>query len=292
MNLRPLLLPFLLYRQIPRSSSSLYSSIMGKAPKSGGVRKFYAVRRGRRTGIFDSWDQVARSVNGYSGAEHKSFKSKEEAEHWLNEGKRRSGSGLGTAEAHEDEMRRRHGSPSSSSDDDSSSPSQPPSTSSPLVIHIDGSALSNGTASSRAGIGVWFSHNHPDNLAEPLPPHLGPHTNNRAELYAAYRALEVVIPREDGKRVVVLRTDSEYTIKIFTEWLPGWKAKNWKRSDGRPVENADMIKLVEGIIEEFKKGGGQVEWEWVRGHADDVGNEGADRLAKQGASGVGVGVLS
>lgn len=46
--------------------------------------KFYAVRRGRKTGIFHSWNQCNKQVHGYSNAEHKSFKTLEEANAYLN----------------------------------------------------------------------------------------------------------------------------------------------------------------------------------------------------------------
>lgn len=42
--------------------------------------KFYAVRKGKKTGIFLTWDECKRQVDGFSGAEYKSFKTREEAE--------------------------------------------------------------------------------------------------------------------------------------------------------------------------------------------------------------------
>lgn len=41
--------------------------------------KVYAVRKGRQTGIFQSWDQCKAQVNGFPGAEFKSFPSEAEA---------------------------------------------------------------------------------------------------------------------------------------------------------------------------------------------------------------------
>lgn len=41
--------------------------------------KFYAVRRGRQTGIFNSWEECKAQIDGYSGAEYKSFKTAAEA---------------------------------------------------------------------------------------------------------------------------------------------------------------------------------------------------------------------
>jgi len=46
-------------------------------------RKFYAVRKGKKIGIFNTWDECKEQVNGYSGAEYKSFTLKEEAEEYI-----------------------------------------------------------------------------------------------------------------------------------------------------------------------------------------------------------------
>ena len=48
-------------------------------------KKFYAVASGKRTGIFDSWDEVKPLTYGVAGALHKSFATREEAERWLAE---------------------------------------------------------------------------------------------------------------------------------------------------------------------------------------------------------------
>ena len=42
-------------------------------------KKVYAVRKGKTEGIFETWDECKASVDGYSGAEYKSFSTKEEA---------------------------------------------------------------------------------------------------------------------------------------------------------------------------------------------------------------------
>lgn len=46
--------------------------------------KFYAVRKGKKTGIFMTWDECKSQVQGYSAAEYKSFKTREEALEYLN----------------------------------------------------------------------------------------------------------------------------------------------------------------------------------------------------------------
>ena len=44
------------------------------------AKKFYAVKRGRSTGVFESWDECRRQVIGFAGASFKGFESREDAE--------------------------------------------------------------------------------------------------------------------------------------------------------------------------------------------------------------------
>lgn len=47
------------------------------------MTKFYAVKKGYKTGVFTSWSECLKNVSGYSGAIYKSFKTKEEAENFI-----------------------------------------------------------------------------------------------------------------------------------------------------------------------------------------------------------------
>jgi len=49
-------------------------------------KKYYAVRSGRQTGIFSTWDECKRLVTGYPGAAYKGFATLEEAQAFLNGG--------------------------------------------------------------------------------------------------------------------------------------------------------------------------------------------------------------
>ena len=98
-------------------------------------------------------------------------------------------------------------------------------------------------------------------------------TNNRMELTAAIEALQALKhPTE-----ITIRTDSEYVRNGITSWIQGWKAKNWRRGKNKPVKNADLWKRLDELA-----GRHVVRWEWVKGHADNPGNERADRLANEG----------
>lgn len=48
------------------------------------AKKIYAVRKGRQTGLFDTWAECQKQTTGFSGAEFKSFATREEAEAFLN----------------------------------------------------------------------------------------------------------------------------------------------------------------------------------------------------------------
>lgn len=98
-------------------------------------------------------------------------------------------------------------------------------------------------------------------------------TNNRMELMAAISALEAL----SCPCKVKLHTDSKYVQQGISEWIHGWKRRNWKTSDGGPVKNEDLWRKLDAAAVLHT-----VEWIWVRGHNGHVGNERADRLANQG----------
>jgi ribonuclease HI len=95
-------------------------------------------------------------------------------------------------------------------------------------------------------------------------------TNNRMELTAAVEALSAL----NRPCRVRLHTDSQYLQRGVTEWLPAWKARNWKRKGGA-LANLELWQKLDGLLARH-----QVEWRWVRGHVGDPDNERVDRLAK------------
>ncbi|KAL6824353.1 ribonuclease H-like domain-containing protein [Trichoderma sp. SZMC 28015] len=97
---------------------------------------------------------------------------------------------------------------------------------------------------------------------------------------AMQRALEIA-PLEQHVRI---HSDSQYSIKCVTEWAIGWKRKNWLTASGEKVKNQDIIRAVLDKIDERNKAGGRTYFQWVKGHATNVGNIAADRLAVRGAN--------
>jgi ribonuclease HI len=146
-----------------------------------------------------------------------------------------------------------------------------------MRIYTDGSSLANGKVGSRAGVGVWFGDGDRRNIAERLPGE--PQTNQRAELQAIFRALEVA-PVEQPVQIF---TDSQYSINCVTQWAASWSRKGWKTAAGEEVKNQDIIRKVLARIEERKKTGAATFFQWVKGHAMNRGNTAADALAVRGA---------
>jgi len=98
-------------------------------------------------------------------------------------------------------------------------------------------------------------------------------TNNRMEMTAVIRALEAL--KRPSK--VEVHTDSQYVQKGVSEWMAGWKRRNWRTADGKPVKNQDLWLQLDALSQLH-----QIEWKWVRGHAGHPENERADQLANQG----------
>ncbi|MDU4934726.1 MAG: ribonuclease H family protein [Peptostreptococcaceae bacterium] len=46
-------------------------------------KKFYAVKKGKCAGIYNTWDECKSQVNGFSGAEYKSFLTMDEAKEYV-----------------------------------------------------------------------------------------------------------------------------------------------------------------------------------------------------------------
>ncbi|MFN7953253.1 MAG: ribonuclease HI [bacterium] len=98
-------------------------------------------------------------------------------------------------------------------------------------------------------------------------------TNNRMELLAVIEALKAL---KRTKQRVRLLSDSQYVINSATKWMAGWKAKGWKRKEGE-LKNVDLLKELDNLIAHH-----DIEWQWVRGHDGEPGNERVDALTNHG----------
>ena len=135
-----------------------------------------------------------------------------------------------------------------------------------LIAAADGSALGN------PGPAGWAWYIDDDRWASGGWPH---GTNNMGELTAVLDLLQQTAGVTED---LLVYCDSRYVINSVTTWMPGWKRKGWRKGDGSPVLNVEIMKALDEAMR-----GRRVRFEWVKGHAGHPLNEAADRLANAAA---------
>lgn len=137
-----------------------------------------------------------------------------------------------------------------------------------ITIHTDGACSGNPGPGGWGAILEWNGHR------KELKGGERDTTNNRMEMMAAIQALEAI--RKTGHEVILI-TDSVYLRDGITKWIHGWKKRDWKTADKKPVKNVDLWQRLDALTERHS-----IEWRWVKGHNGDPGNERADELARAG----------
>jgi len=132
-----------------------------------------------------------------------------------------------------------------------------------ITAAADGSALGN------PGPAGWAWYVDDDNWAAGGWPHA---TNNQAELKAVLELFRATRHLDDDLLVLC---DSQYVINCITKWMPGWKRKGWRKADGKPVMNVDLLQELDAEL-----AGRRYRFEWVRGHVGHELNEAADTRAR------------
>ena len=136
-----------------------------------------------------------------------------------------------------------------------------------LIIYADGGCRGN------PGPGGWGAVLQRGGVEKELWGGEAHTTNNRMELTAVIRALEA-LKRPTTAQV---HTDSQYVQKGINEWIHNWKRNGWRTADKKPVKNADLWQILDGLAKQH-----EIKWLWVKGHAGHPGNERADWLANRG----------
>lgn len=230
----------------------------GKVRVSVGKKKFYAVVKGKKPGIYTTWfgEKGAQiQINGFPGAVFKGFPTLEEAKAFMEAPppKRKSkpknpsraktpSSGQGPSETGRD------------ADGDS------------ILIYTDGGALNN------PGPGGYGAVIIEEDRRRELSGGFRLTTNNRMELTACIEALRVL--RTPSR--VKLFSDSKYVVDGLTKgWAERWRKNDWMRTKKDRAENAD---LWEKILELYETH--DVEMNWVKGHAGVPENERCDQLVR------------
>ncbi|KAG8257360.1 Ribonuclease H1 [Homalodisca vitripennis] len=187
------------------------------------------------------------------------------------------------------------------------------------IVYTDGACSNNGRTGAKAGVGVWFNHNHPlvraltlgfkeyvNWLCVSQSTSTDPRCQRVRELVVDFTEYEhwfnVAGPVEGtptnnnaeiqaatraiqqarlaGVRRLNIHTDSQFMISCITEWIKKWKRNNWMTTNGGQVKNKEQLIILDEAIKTLDA----VKWTHVRGHTGHEGNECADALARSGAT--------
>lgn len=214
---------------------------------------FYAVRKGKCPGIYKTWDEAKAQIQGFKDPEFKKFTTLEEAESFI-KGQRQT---LLT--------------------DFFELTNDPQENDKLLICFTDGSTIGNGRPDAKGGYAVVWPYHPEFDCAFPL----FPVTNNKAEYSAVVHACsqaDVLDP--ERKKTLLIYSDSELLINSMTKWLPGWRSNGYKKADGQPVKNLDLVKAIEQamalrpiVFRHVRAHTGAKTWEAIQ-------NDKVDRLAR------------
>ncbi|MFW5635398.1 MAG: ribonuclease HI [Thermodesulfobacteriota bacterium] len=221
-------------------------------------KKYYAVAKGRKPGIYTAWfggNGAQVQITGFPGAVYKGFQTRKEAEAFMDAPppagryKNRNSSRSGTASS-----ARKTPKPGIDSDSDA------------IIIYTDGGALNN---PGPGGYGAVILEN---GRRRELSGGFRLTTNNRMELTACIEGLKAL---EKPSRVKLF-SDSKYVVDGLTKgWAQRWRKNDWMRTRKDRAENADLWAELLDLYETH-----DVEMHWVKGHAGVPENERCDQLVR------------
>lgn len=257
---------------------------------------YYAVTNGKEIGIYSSWTQAGDSVLGFAKAKFKGFCTYSEAAACMSS----SGysdfnvfDGENTYSRSAYEQSRGHRSCTLDTNTMEHESTEKDASENEGVdvqidqniehqdtiptVYIDGSCIRNGASTAQAGYGLFWGDQHPWNCSHLLPQDSAA-TNNKAELAAAIKALQVA--RDHNLERLIVYSDSNYVIQGVTEWIYKWNENGWKTAGGEDVKNKDIWMELANLAQDSKI---KITWKHVAAHSGIPGNEEADKLAVKAA---------
>lgn len=138
-----------------------------------------------------------------------------------------------------------------------------------VAIYTDGACSGN---PGPGGYGTVLIHN---GVRKELSGGYKDTTNNRMEIMAVLKGLEAL--KQPCK--VTVYSDSKYVVDAIEKgWLNNWRRNNWIKSNKEKALNVDLWKRLLELMEIH-----QVNFQWVKGHHENVENNRCDQLAVQAA---------
>ncbi|MQS52555.1 RNase HI [Lactobacillus salsicarnum] len=223
------------------------------------LQKYYAVRRGKNPGIYRTWPECKKQVDGFTGARYKSFTTEAEAVEFLN-GK----------DSYTPKTKAKTAKVSENLDDFD------------VVVYTDGGSRNHGNVKGghvkTTDTAAWAYHiNHNNEKFEGTDGEFGA-TNNRMEIMALIESIKRLndLGLVDEKIIFIL--DSQYVLNAITKgWLNGWKRRGYKKADGQVPVNVELWKELDSLLPTIKN----KTFSWTKGHAQNEGNNRVDALLNE-----------
>ncbi|QNQ81703.1 ribonuclease H family protein [Lactobacillus sp. PV012] len=200
--------------------------------------KFYAVRKGKRPGIYTSWNEAKEQVSGFSGAVYKSFTTLNEAEEFIDKKENQKETNPGEYFA---------------------------------TIFTDGGTRNTGNVRGghvkKTDKAAWayLIEEKGGNRYDGAGGVYGA-TNNQMELTAFINSLAALVELGFNKENLLFCLDSKYVLDNISR-IPGWKKRGWRTTTG-PVKNQEYWQRVENLLALFPN----PHYKWVKGHDKSAGN--------------------
>ncbi|CAI2647045.1 Ribonuclease H [Apilactobacillus kunkeei] len=214
--------------------------------------KFYAVRKGKKPGIYSTWDECKNQVNGFPGAEYKSFKTKSEANAYM---------GLSQPAKNIAPKITKSGS---------------------ITLYSDGGSRNHGNKLGQHvkddDKAAWAYLIIKDGKKHYASDGEFGATNNKMEVLGLVNALQYIIYQGWQNESINAILDSKYVLDSITKgWLNSWRRRGWKKSDGTIIKNKNEFMQLSALLGQFK----HLNFKWTKGHADNSGNNFVDKLLNE-----------
>ncbi|MCD2256135.1 viroplasmin family protein [Agrilactobacillus fermenti] len=225
-------------------------------------QKYYAVAKGRKRGVFNDWATTEKLVKGYTGARYKSFKTRQEAEVFVQTAGKNSGTNQGIKKSTNVVKR----TPASENTAE-------------VIFYTDGGSRNTGNvrgghvkATDKAAW-AYLIQVKGQEIAD--SGHEFGATNNRMEITGFKMALEKLIQLGLNETAILGVLDSQYVLNAIQKgWLVGWQRRGYRKADGSVPVNVELWREVAKLLPKFPK----LQLTWTKGHADNHGNVFVDEL--------------
>ncbi|GKT04380.1 ribonuclease H family protein [Furfurilactobacillus entadae] len=226
-------------------------------------KKFYAVAKGKKPGIYTTWPAAKQQVDGVAGARYKSFPTETAAKQWLAAGgqyqqQAKTAAATPVVETSASQQNER------------------------IVLYSDGGSRNTGNVAGghvRSGDKAAWAYlvNVDDTQFFDSLGEFGV-TNNKMEITGLLMALRGLRLAQLADQPILAVLDSKYVLDAITKhWLAGWQRRGWQKSSGGAVANQELWQAVSEELPHFS----HLRFEWTKGHADNRGNVFVDELLNQ-----------